>query len=615
MNFKRVWELLLNNVINFTVFLMPMVFFQPSLDPFGPVQMMTARIFLPLITLIFIIRSMRDGRVLLKQNPALLPLIAYLLAAFVSVFFSVNMEVSFKYLIDMTVMILGAYMVFSAAGAGGIKKIVFMIILSHTLMAAYGIAQHFNADPFKWSTNFTGRPLGTIGNPDFFAGELLVPFFIIAAYALYEKKLRLWAVAALVIHAVCIYYTRVAGVFIGLGFGAVAFVVAAAFISREKIAAVFSAHKKKLIAGMLAVIAIAVILSPFVISKFNKFAAEKERSLKHRLIMWESSLLMAAESPLLGKGLGSFRMNYPYYQGILLNNPKNNDYDYVVTWMPHQQYLLIASETGIIGLGLFLLAIAAFYRVTAGLIRDKRAGFIALGFASSVTALLGASFFNTFYNIASTTFFFFLMLFAQHAFSQKISFYPVKKKTAYGMLAAVSFALIMLINGDGRTLAANMYLKKADSFSKIDSMLSKAIEYYERVIGLKAVELCPQTDVAQYYYAAEAYRKAGYLEKAAGYYRLDLKLNPYCPEVNNMLGALSGQLGNLDESIKLLETAVFTAPHYDAAYTNLATAYVSKKDYAGAKRTLSKFMEKNGSKPEFESMLKAVESMMKTDLK
>jgi len=139
-----------------------------------------------------------------------------------------------------------------------------------------------------------------------------------------------------------------------------------------------------------------------------------------------------------------------------------------------------------------------------------------------------------------------------------------------------------------------------------NSRYHEAIGYYSRIIGLKPVELTPQTDVGYFYYAAEAYRNIGDLKNAEFYYRQDLLLNPYCPEVNNMLGAVSGQLGNIEEAIKRLELAVYVAPHYDAAFTNLATAYVAAKEYEKAEKALIKYMELNGESGRFTELLRAV---------
>jgi tetratricopeptide (TPR) repeat protein len=324
------------------------------------------------------------------------------------------------------------------------------------------------------------------------------------------------------------------------------------------------------------------------------------------MLMWEASLLMVKESPVLGKGIGNYRLYYPKYQGQLLNDPKNKAYDYVVTWMPHQNYLLIAAETGLAGLGLFLLAVFMFYnRCYDIFIRKKTFEPAAVGLFAAVTAVLAASFFNTFYNVAATTLYFFIMLFVIAGYGREAGAYVTGRNNA-GIAAVLSaFVLLLFIVADGKTISSNIMLKKANKAAR-DRNYSAAISYYERIIRLNPVELCPQTDVAQYYYAAESYRESGNLQKALEYYEKDLKLNPYCPEVNNMLGALLGQLGDVEKAIKHLELTVFVAPHYDAAYINLATAYMVRKDYENARRVLEKYQAENGQDARFTEMLNSV---------
>jgi tetratricopeptide (TPR) repeat protein len=200
---------------------------------------------------------------------------------------------------------------------------------------------------------------------------------------------------------------------------------------------------------------------------------------------------------------------------------------------------------------------------------------------------------NTFYNIAATTLCFFLFIFVQYLYTGREGAYVLDRKKT-GIAAVIAAAvLVMFIAADGRTMASNVYLKKAVKEEKDRDFVS-AIAHYDRIISMKPVELCPQTDVAQYYYAAEAYRESGDLKKAQEYYAEDLKINPYCPEVNNMLGAVTGQLGGIEQAIGLLKLSIYIAPHYDAAYMNLATAYASKKDYGGARNIIEKYINENG---------------------
>jgi O-antigen ligase len=596
MNIKKLLPLLADNVLNLVVFAVPVIFWQASNDPFGPTQSLLVTVFLPFFGILYFISCIIQKKFDLKNNSLLTPFLIYSVVCFLSIFLSINKGISLKYFRETMLYVWGAYLMFLSSGRRGVSKIFFIIVFSHTLMAAYGILQHFDADMFSWSTNFAGRPMGTIGNPDFFAGELLLSIFILLSYLMYGRGKKALAYAALAINLACLALTEVAGAYFGLAAGVIFLVSVYALSGRVT--------KKTVITVAAATAVILVVLVPLFSGRAGSFLAEKKHSLSHRLIMWEASALMIKDAPVLGKGIGSFRLNYPYYQGLLLNDPKNSKYDYIVTWMPHQNYLLIASETGLLGLGAFILAMLVFYFQFAAIARNNKLDYRAVAAASSVTAILGASFLNTFYNIPATSLLFFFMIFSLGAFG------PDQKVRAGGktfMQAAALIAAVFLAAGlytGGKAIAANVYLKQANKMTK-DNSLAEAINLHERVLSLNVTELCPQTDVAQYYYAAEAYRQAGLIQKAYDCYRKDLEVNPFCPEVNNMLGAVAGQLGHTDEALKRLNMAVFVAPHYDAAFTNLATAYMVTNQPEKAREVLASFIQKNGPNAAMESLIKA----------
>jgi O-antigen ligase/Tfp pilus assembly protein PilF len=600
---KRQLDLFIKLTVNLIVFSAPVVFWQTAMDPFGPAQLMVVRVFIPFLFLLYAIKSCAEGKLVLKKSPLLLPLSLYLAVSILSVFFSMNKQISLKYLFETALFIYGGYLIYTVSEKKDFTRLFVLVMLSHTLMSLYGIMQHFGSDPFSWNTNFTGRPMGTIGNPDFFAGQLLISIFLLAAYFAVNARYRALAGIGLFFNLLCLLYTKVLGAYIGFAAGLAAFVVLYLMFKKE----IFKGKGKPVLALLAVIIVVSAIASPFVYKKAASFLNEKKRSMVHRMLMWESSLLMIKESPFLGKGIGNYRLYYPLYQGRLLNSPENRAYDYVVTWMPHQNYLLIAAETGLLGLGFFLLAVLVFYFICYDIfIRKKQLEPAPFGIFAAVTAILAASFFNTFYNITATAFYFFLLLFIQHNYAQEAREIVIDKQKTGAIAAAAALMLLLFIVADGRTITSNILLKKAVKEAK-DRNFAAAIAYYDRIISMKPVELCPQTDVAQYYYAAEAYRETGNLKMAREYYEEDLKINPYCPEVNNMLGAVTGQLGDLEKSVKHLELAVFVAPHYDAAYMNLATAYVAKRDYKNARRVLEKYVAENGTDDRFTGMLKAVE--------
>jgi len=97
-------------------------------------------------------------------------------------------------------------------------------------------------------------------------------------------------------------------------------------------------------------------------------------SIDSRLIIWGTALEMIKDKPLLGAGIGSFKMDYLDYQaGFLKKNPNYLKY-HSRAEEAHNEYIQLAAELGIIGLGIFLYILFIFYRSTLKYLNEKRAG-------------------------------------------------------------------------------------------------------------------------------------------------------------------------------------------------------------------------------------------------
>lgn len=101
---------------------------------------------------------------------------------------------------------------------------------------------------------------------------------------------------------------------------------------------------------LAAVAATTLLTSPALQSRSNDidvaFNRPAESSIGVRLIMWQTSSRIIADHPILGAGTGSFKGEYA---------EKAYDHPDVLTGNPHNEYLLIAGQLGLIGLGGFLL--------------------------------------------------------------------------------------------------------------------------------------------------------------------------------------------------------------------------------------------------------------------
>ena len=75
-----------------------------------------------------------------------------------------------------------------------------------------------------------------------------------------------------------------------------------------------------------------------------------------RFVFYKNSLSLIADHPLLGSGTGSFAKKYEQ----LVNNRQNMR----LTENPHNEYLMIAVQWGLLGMGLFIYLLYRLWRMT-----------------------------------------------------------------------------------------------------------------------------------------------------------------------------------------------------------------------------------------------------------
>lgn len=93
-----------------------------------------------------------------------------------------------------------------------------------------------------------------------------------------------------------------------------------------------------------------VVLSP----ESDSVAPEHGTSVGHRVFMWVNTIALIGERPILGTGSGGYKIAY----GDLVEGLEG--WRGRVVDDPHQQYLHIAAEYGLLGLIIFLCAIASW---------------------------------------------------------------------------------------------------------------------------------------------------------------------------------------------------------------------------------------------------------------
>ena len=109
-----------------------------------------------------------------------------------------------------------------------------------------------------------------------------------------------------------------------------------------------------------------------------------ETSQAQRLDYWHRSLLAIQQKPLIGHGVGSWNINYHQLGGMQLEAPSN----------PHQQYLLWAVESGVIGTALFLAILFFQFKEANALAQNVRQTLLTVTFISAAMGLMNCPYFG-----------------------------------------------------------------------------------------------------------------------------------------------------------------------------------------------------------------------------
>ena len=92
--------------------------------------------------------------------------------------------------------------------------------------------------------------------------------------------------------------------------------------------------------------------------------AGQEVSVRQRLMIWQISLLMTKDHPIIGQGIGTYKYHYLWYQGKFFENPANQDRLNLAVWAreAHNEYVQILAEFGILGFIFWLWLLFTFFR-------------------------------------------------------------------------------------------------------------------------------------------------------------------------------------------------------------------------------------------------------------
>jgi O-antigen ligase len=314
-------------------------------------------------------------------------------------------------------------------------------------------------------------------------------------------------------------------------------------------------------------------------------------NLKGRNRVWQKTLPMITAAPVLGVGLGQWKIFWPAYemsqttlvsQGVRREARKQR---------PHNDFLWVFAETGILGfiahLSFWGVIIVYSLRIIghAAEIQDKIFAAVMLfgiiGFA--MISFVSFPKERIFHSV-------FFMLIAGGLVAIYHRTFPVPKALKASKMLSLNFIILTilvfgLIFGYNR-FEAEAHTKKAIAAYRAKDWRGVVTEIDK--VNWRFYNLDP-TSTPLFWYRGMANFSLGRVEEARSDFLKAHADHPYHIHVLNNLGTCDAKLLNFDTAVDYYQRALSISPRFEQAILNLAVVYFQMAKYRQARQTLLDF--------------------------
>jgi len=563
-----------------------------------------------LLLVLWIIRMVLKGRLAVKSSLLDVPVLLYGLTILAYYIFSIDKVVATNEFQRMLVCVFG-FFVFAnnILDRRNFKYIIYAWLLGSIFVCLNGISSfwavknpgNFLTLLFSWFSgifsridNFlhlpvreffgiayyepNDRPFATFGNPDFFASYIIIslPIFF-SMYLTESKRWKLIFGLGILVLILNLYFTATRGAWAGFIISSFVFVVLySKYIGREWLERLWKRKSRVLLFLIL------IFLLHFgLMSTSQRYRSRVEGSVNRiqqiltrrteRLLIWRDTLVMGLDNPL-GVGIGAFHIYFPRYasEELLKILPQDR---FIVNYA-HNEFLEVWSEMGLIGIGIFIWTIIAFFTqgrlflVKEGGARPEK--ILTLGYLASGSGILAHSFVsvNMRFIVTSVYFYFVLALLASQCRKEAELRIDWPKAVKLTVILFVFWVGLFSIREIAKPFRAHKLLKEeVGFFEQREADPEKAIAALEEVI-----EANPNEALA-YYRMGWVYAKEKNWGEAIKNFEIACRLNPRLAGARNNLGNIYFTLGNKEKAIENYRSAIAINPDLVDAHFNLGYCY------------------------------------------
>ncbi|MDI6716172.1 MAG: O-antigen ligase family protein, partial [Actinomycetota bacterium] len=328
-----------------------------------------AMLFIVLTSLIlctWIIKITQEGHIKWYRSPLDIPTVTMIAIVTISTILSVNPITSLtgsslsdrneSFLVFLSyIFLFVAANQFTAGNSNRKQHLLKFFVTTASAISIYAILQHFGIDYFQYDVSGidTKRPPGTLGQPAYLGMYLAMVLPIsITLFSIERRRLDriIYALSAIVVViALVLTYTR--GSWLA-AIVAVAIVISYSTLKQSK----YRVRLLVLVACIFFAVLLAVVLSGSLnlLSERVESALELKGSAAQRLGIWNSTLNLTKERPLLGWGIETFEDIHPKAETRSLVRLEGGP---IRADRPHNQILYLSYSMGFIGLLTYLWVI------------------------------------------------------------------------------------------------------------------------------------------------------------------------------------------------------------------------------------------------------------------
>jgi len=615
---------------------LPLVFNPKLLDAFALPKVTILRVIVLIMLSGWIVKTIEKGEFTWRKSPLNLPVLIFVLVAFIATIFSTNPYFSFfgQYMYHMEglwatlIYVVLYFLVIANLDAFRVRKIIVAFLIASGITVVYGLLQHFGIEFVNWQISSKERIWSSLGNPNFFAGFLVmaIPLSIVVLLRWRRQnknKLSLKTgllVAFLCLQLLCLNFTYSRASWIGLFFG---LAIIAVLWRRElgKMRKIFKSTILVLFLALLFIFSFKAIemrrlalknLEPLethgLISKTAKRLVSiidlSEADAASRISGWKSALEMIKERPFLGIGPDTLSINFRRYAfpefsrltGKALANPA----------YAHSEVLQITATMGIVGLLSYLWLLLSYFRTIAKF-PDLRQEPIVAGIAASVTAVLVNNLFS-FHTVTTATLFWLFLGFTTILWAKEEGKKSIRLSIPRGIKWAI-YSILFVLNLFLIVVFLRIYFGEAHFpkglFFEAKKRYDLAISEYQKAVKINPWEQTYYQNLAKIYQDVgllipDKTQRIGFLEKSVAVYKKHLDLVPQDALSHNGLGVgyvhLAEQLS--DQSYYQLaqesfERSIQRAPYFQEPYINLGTVFYLLGDKEEALQSYDKALQVN----------------------